>query len=253
MKEISLEEVVKYCQNLLRVSEIEDWPQAMNGLQVANSGKVSRVAAAVDISPNTLRMACEAMADLMLFHHGFFWSGLQPWTGVLYEIIRDIIQNDIALYSVHLPLDAHPQIGNNALLTKMLELENPQPFMEMKGQNIGIRGTRQIERQKLKTLLEEKLGAPCTLLPFGPKSSEAIGIVSGGAGEETADAHLEGIDTYITGEGPHWTWVSAQELKINVIYGGHYKTESFGVQALAEELFKEFSLPWLFLDDPSGL
>ena len=253
MKKISLDKIVTHCQSLLRVSEFEDWSQAMNGLQVANSGKVTRIAAAVDISPNTLRMACEIKADLMLVHHGFFWSGLQPWIGGRYEMIRDMIQNDIALYSVHLPLDAHPKIGNNALLAQMLGLKTVKPFMKLKGQTIGFRGTRKIHREKLKSLLEEKLGSPCKLLPFGPETSQSIGVVSGGAGEETPDAHFEGVDTYITGEGPHWTWGTAQELKINVIYGGHYKTESFGIQALAENLSRKFSLPWHFLDDPSGL
>ncbi|MBO7392384.1 MAG: Nif3-like dinuclear metal center hexameric protein [Verrucomicrobia bacterium] len=253
MKAQSLEKIVAHCQTLLKVAEFEDWAEAMNGLQVQNSGKVTRIAAAVDISPRTVKMACDADANLLMIHHGFFWGGIRPWTGKRYEILRMLVQNDIAVYSAHLPLDAHPTLGNNALLCKKLGLKKIKPFMMMKGQTIGFKGELRIDRQRLKTLFEKILGAECRLLACGPEKCLRIGVVSGGAGEETADAFNEGVDTYITGEGPHWTWTTAQELGINVLYGGHYKTEQFGIQALAENVSKKFKIPWSFLDDPSGL
>jgi putative NIF3 family GTP cyclohydrolase 1 type 2 len=135
----------------------------------------------------------------------------------------------------------------------MLGLKNIKPFMKLKGQTIGFRGTRKIHRDKTQIPPRRKLGSPCMLLPFGPETSQSSASSQAALARKTPDAHFEGVDTYVTGEGPHWTWGTAQELKINVIYGGHYKTESFGIQALAENLSGKFSLPWHFLDDPSGL
>lgn len=251
--EVCLQKIVEHCTELLSIGEFHDWAEAMNGLQVANQGSVTRIAAAVDISVRTVKMAREAGADLLMVHHGFFWGGMRPWTGKRYEMLRNLMEGNIAVFSAHLPLDAHPKIGNNALLAKMLGLKNVEPFMSMKGQTIGFKGTRKIKREELARLFEKVLGAPCVTLPCGTEDCHKIGVVSGGAGEEVADAFYEGVDTYITGEGPHWTWTTAQELGINVLYGGHYNTERFGIQALAENVSKKFGLPWSFLDDPSGL
>lgn len=253
MKSVALPTIIRHCQKLLRIEEFTDYAEAMNGLQVANTGQVTRIVAAVDISVRTIQMARENKANLLLVHHGFFWGGMRPWTGKRYEMLRNLVDGDIAVYSAHLPLDAHTTIGNNAILVKKLGLKNVQPFLTLKGQPIGFKGTLKITRDKLRDRFEKILGADCTLLPCGPDNCFKIGVVSGGAGEETADAFHEGVDTYLTGEGPHWTWTTAQELGINVLYGGHYKTEQFGIQALAENVSKKFGLPWSFIDDPSGL
>jgi dinuclear metal center YbgI/SA1388 family protein len=163
------------------------------------------------------------------------------------------VENNLAVYSSHLPLDAHPQLGNNAQLAAALELKNLKPFFESHGQNIGFKSTVRISRAELAERLGRATGVKPHLLPGGKEICERIGIVTGGAGAELKQAVAEGVDTFITGEGPHWTYALAEELELNVFYGGHYATETFGVQALAAELSKKFNVPWEFLDHPTGL
>ncbi len=253
MARARLLEITSYCNRLLRVGEMEDYPGAVNGLQVENSGRVSRIAAAVDASLATLRMAAEARSDLLIVHHGLFWGPSHPWTGRRYELLRSVLDADLAVYSCHLPLDAHPSLGNNALLCDALGLRKRRPFFTSHGQAIGYRADRKILRDELSDRLRKATGAEARLIPAGPKICRSIGVVSGGAGGELKIAAAEGVDTFITGEGPHWTYALAEELGINVIYGGHYATETFGVKALAAHLSARFKVPWAFLDHPSGL
>lgn len=253
MARASLREITSYCNRLLRVDEMEDYPGAVNGLQVENSGRVSRIAATVDASLATARMAAEAKSDLLIVHHGLFWGPSHPWTGRRYELLRCLLDADLAVYSCHLPLDAHPSLGNNALLCDALGLRKGRPFFISHGQAIGFRADKKILRDELSDRLRKATGAEVRLIPGGPKLCCKIGVVSGGAGGDLKIAAAEGVDTFITGEGPHWTYALAEELGINVIYGGHYATETFGVKALAAHLSSRFKLPWTFLDHPTGL
>jgi len=251
----SLAAIVRHCDKLLRPADFKDWDGAANGLQVENSGAVTRIAAAVDASLATIELAIAARADLMIVHHGLFWSPTHPWTAKRYEMLRLLIENNLAIYSSHLPLDAHPKLGNNAHLAASLGFKPSKlkPFFFEKGQNIGLRAKINISRDELSSRLEKILGAKPTLLPGGPENCRQIGIVTGGAGAELKKAAAEGVDTFITGEGPHWTYALAEDAGINVFYGGHYATETFGVKALAAELSAKFHLPWQFLDHPTGL
>jgi dinuclear metal center YbgI/SA1388 family protein len=176
-----------------------------------------------------------------------------PWTGPRYELFSLLIKKNIAVYSSHLPLDAHPRIGNNALLAKALGLTGLTPFFFEKGRHLGFKGKKSISRKDLAAKLTAILGRSPTLLPGGKERCEQIGIVTGAAGSQLKLAADEGVDTFITGEGPHWTHALAEDLGLNVFYGGHYATETFGVKALAAVLSKKFNLPWVFLDHPSGL
>lgn len=246
-------EIAAYCNKLLRVGLMEDYPGAVNGLQVENTGKVSRIAAAVDASLATVRMAAEANADLLIVHHGLFWGPSHPWTGRRYELLRSLLDADLAVYSCHLPLDAHPTLGNNALLCDALGLRNRRPFFLSHGQPIGYRSDKKILRDAIADRLRKATRAEARVIPGGPPVCRRIGVVSGGAGGDLKIAAAEGVDTFITGEGPHWTYALAEELGINVIYGGHYATETFGVKALAAHLATRFSVPWSFVDHPTGL
>ena len=217
---MELTELVSYVDGYLRVLEVPDAPHAINGLQVANAGTVSRLAAAVDLCEATVRMAAEQGADLLLVHHGLFWGGLQPLTGRAYRRVAGLMAQNIALYSAHLPLDLHPDVGNNAVLARQLAaLTSSAP----------------------------------RLMAFGPERVRRVGIVTGAAGSMIAQAAAAGLDTFVTGEGPHHTFFDAEELKLNVFYAGHYATETVGVKALAEHLHVRFHLPWTFLDHPTGL
>ncbi len=198
-------------------------------------------------------MATGAGANLLLVHHGLFWSARQPWTGPRLEMIRLLVEHDLAVYSSHLPLDAHPRIGNSRLLARALALPNPRPFFEARGQLIGVRADARLERTELARRLAVAAGTPPIILPGGPAICLSIGIVTGGAGADLADAARQGVDTFVTGEGPHWTAALAEELQLNVLYAGHYATETFGVKGLAAHLSRRFGIPWEFMDCPTGL
>ncbi|MGD0206039.1 MAG: Nif3-like dinuclear metal center hexameric protein [Verrucomicrobiota bacterium] len=253
MPKVPLAAIVKHCDRLLRTKEIGDYDGAANGLQVGNSGTVSRIAAAVDASLATVRLAIAAKADLLIVHHGLFWGPSHPWTGKKYELLRLLMENNLAVYSSHLPLDAHPRLGNNAQLCAALGLKNLRPFFVTHGQCIGFQSRTKISRIELAAKLARATGAKPRIIPGGGEICRCIGVVTGGAGGDLKLAADEGVDTFITGEGPHWTYALAEECGLNVFYGGHYATETFGVKALASHLSKKFKLPWEFLDHPTGL
>jgi dinuclear metal center YbgI/SA1388 family protein len=248
-----LADIVRYCDRLLRTGEFNDWDGAVNGLQVENRGTVTRIAVAVDASLATVKLAIAARADLLIVHHGLFWNPGHPWTGARYELLTLLLENNLAVYSSHLPLDAHPRLGNNAQLCLALALKKRKPFFFERGRFIGYKLETRLKRQELTARLHHALKAPPKLLAGGPDVCRRIGVVTGGAGSELKKAAREGVDTLITGEGPHWTFALAEELGLNVFYGGHYATETFGVKALAKHLAHKFKLPWTFLDHPSGL
>ena len=248
-----LNEIVEYCDKLLRIGEIGDYPNAWNGLQVANAGGVTKIAAAVDACGYTIDAAADLGCDLLIVHHGLFWQGLQPVTGGRYRRLKRALDAGLAVYSAHLPLDAHPRIGNNALLCTALGLENTVPFAPYKGTCVGLRACGEIGRTELAARLERAVGGPIRLSFGGPELAREIGVVTGGAGSAVQEMAEAGIDTFITGEGPHWTFPLAEDLRINLLYGGHYATETFGVKALAAEISARFHVPWMFIDHPTGL
>ena len=249
----SLSEIVEYTDKYLRIPEIEDWPNALNGLQIQNSGRVSKIGAAVDVSTRVLTEAAKKDIDLLLVHHGLFWPGLQPISGALHRQLKRAFENDIAVYGAHLPLDIHPEVGNNAQLAAALGLKSAKPFFEEKGQLIGLRAKVSLSRDDLIRRLRKALGGPVKAFNSGPKKTNVIGVITGGAGSEIYRVAQERIDMFITGEAPHWAAIAAEELGMNLILGGHYATETFGVKALAAHLSKRFKLPWEFLDFPTGL
>jgi len=248
-----LRQLVDYCNDLLRIGEIADWPNAMNGLQIENSGKLTKVGAAVDASTRTMDGAIERGINLLIVHHGLFWPGLQPITGGRRRMLERAFEHDVALYSAHLPLDVHSALGNNAQLAGALGFQNTEPFLEQKGQPVGLKVNAQIPRAELAGNLERALGGPVKLFARGPEQTQTIALITGGAGAEIYAVAQEGIDTFITGEAPHWAAVAAEEIGMNLLLGGHYATETFGVKALAAHLSDRFGLPWEFLDFPTGL
>jgi dinuclear metal center YbgI/SA1388 family protein len=249
----TLAQIVSYADEHLRIGEIGDWPNALNGLQFENSGTVTKIGAAVDASSRTIDAAIDGGVNFLIVHHGLFWPGLQPITGSRRRMIDRVLRHDLALYSAHLPLDVHSVLGNNAQLAAALGFEQTAPFFEAKGQQIGLKIEAEISRDELAKKLEQSLGGPVKMFAAGPAQSKSIGLITGGAGSEIYDVAREGIDTFITGEAPHWAAVAAEELGINLLLGGHYATETFGVKALAAHLSERFALPWRFIDSPTGL
>lgn len=249
----TLDEVVTFLDRELKTSAISDYAGAVNGLQLANSGKIGRVIAAVDASLPVIQSVAAEGGGLLIVHHGMFWQGVQPVTGAFYQKLKIAMEADLAIYSSHLPLDIHPEWGNNIQLARAIELQNPIPFLDHKGNGMGLRGDWQGSREELLESLSLFLGATAHISPGGPEVISKIGIITGGAGSEIARVAATGVDTFITGEGPHWSFPLAQELGINLIYAGHYATETSGVCALAQALTCHFNIPWTFSDHPSGL
>ena len=253
MPHATLAALVAHCDKILRTAEIGDYDNAANGLQAQNGGTVKKIAAAVDASISTIELAIAAKADLLIVHHGLFWTVRQPWTKKNYALLRLLVKNDLAVYSSHLPLDAHPKLGNNVQLCAALGLKKLKPFFHSHGQTLGFKSQTKIERTELARRLERATGVKPRVIPGGKDICQWIGVVTGGAGAELKQAAAEGLDTFVTGEGPHWTFGVAEELGLNVLYGGHYATETFGVKALAAHLAQKFGIPWEFLPYPTGL
>lgn len=255
MRRLALNQVVAALNKELRVTELPDYSNALNGLQLENSsGQVRRVACAVDACEPIIRQAIEAEADLLLVHHGLFWNGLQRLEGAAFSKLRLAIEGGLAIYSAHLPLDIHPSLGNNALLARALQVRRCTPFFPWKNLLLGLRATVSLDRAQLVEKTRAAIGGgPVHLCPGGPSRVRQLGIITGGAGSEIAAIAAEGIDTFITGEGPHWSYTLAEELGVNILYAGHYATETFGVRALAAWLERKFGLPHVWLDHPTGL
>jgi dinuclear metal center YbgI/SA1388 family protein len=260
MADVPLGELVSYLDEYLRVREVPDERNAVNGLQVENSGQIGRIVAAVDASQATIDgLAAGPVGSLLLVHHGLLWDGNVPLIGRRYRRVAALLAQDAALYAAHIPLDLHPEVGNNVVLAERLGIEVAGWFGDYRGSPIGVwghAGARYSSREALVTEVNRALGTftpGARLIPGGPERVSRIGIITGGAGSMIAAARDAGLDTYITGEGAHHTFFDAVEWGLNVIYAGHYATETLGVQALASHLGERFNLDWEFHDHPTGM
>jgi dinuclear metal center YbgI/SA1388 family protein len=249
---MNTEELAAYLDEFLGVADVPDAERAWNGLQVTNSGVVSCIAAAVDASEAAIDAAIAAGCDLLLVHHGLFWDGGVPVTGRRYRRLQKLLAHDVAVYSAHLPLDVHPQVGNNAVLARELGVATRGTFGTYHGIEVGVWGRLETTRAGLARVLEDVLGGPVRVVGGGAQRIRTVGVVTGGGGSMIGAAIEAGLDAYVTGEGAHHTYFDAMEGGINVFYAGHYATETWGVRALAAHLESRFDLPWGFVDQPTG-
>jgi dinuclear metal center YbgI/SA1388 family protein len=261
---VSLNELVAYLDEYLRIKQIPDEVNAVNGLQVENSGQVGGFVAAVDASEETIDGVSAALEPgqpppILLVHHGLLWEGNLPLTGRRYRRVAGLLDHDIALYAAHIPLDVLWEVGNNAVLAERLRIRVEGWFGSYRGIAMGVWGhapgsltTRESIALELDRVLHTLKGS-ATLIPGGPAKPARIGIITGAAGNMIGEARGAGLDTYITGEGPHHTYFDAMEWGLNVVYAGHYATETLGVQAMASHLAERFDLEWDFHDHPTGL
>ena len=225
------DEVMTYLGDYLRIGEVPDYPGALNGLQLANDGTVSRIGAAVDACLPVVREAVARGIDFLIVHHGMFWSGAQRIEGGYYEKLKAALDGNLAIYSAHLPLDVHETVGNNVVLADALGMGETAPFMEWKGIHVGRRARVEMRLEELVEKVSAVVGGGTVHVCAGGSAEvRELGVVTGGAGGEVAQAAAEGVDTLVTGEGPHWSYTAAEELGINVLYAGHYATETFGVK-----------------------
>ena len=249
----SLAQLTAWLDDYLKIGHFPDHAGAVNGLQVENGGVVARILAAVDASQASIEAAARQPGTLLLVHHGLLWDGNRPVTERRYRRLRAAIMGEVAVYSAHLPLDAHPEVGNNVLLARRLGMTVTGPFGRYKDVDIGLHGVIDEDRDALCARLTQALGSPVRLIGGGPQRTRRVALITGGAGSSVVEAAARGCDTYITGEGSHHTWFDAMEGGVNLIYAGHWATETLGVQALAAKVATEFGLPWEFFAQPTGL
>lgn len=255
----TLAEIAEHLDDLLRTADTPDYPSALNGVQVEHGDEIVKVAAAVDARERTIRGAIDAGANLLLVHHGLFWGGLQPLRGPMLRRVRALLDASLAIYSSHLPLDAHPELGNNVLLARELGLAPSGGFARYKTIDIGVMGDADLPTAQLierADAFARHYGGSARHSPAAPQRlTRRWGVCTGaGASRETLEeATARGIDTLIVGEGPHWTAIDADELGITIIYAGHYATETLGVRALADYVSRAYGVPWTFIDVPTGL
>ena len=251
--------IATHLNTLLDTASIPDYAGALNGVQLANRGPITRIAASVDISRRVVEQVIQADANLLIVHHGMFWGGAQPVIGAAYERMRLLITHNVAVYSSHLPLDAHASLGNNVLLARTLGLEPTAGFARFKTVDVGVRGECDVDTtelcQRADAFARAHSGnARATLIPPGHRTRRWGVCTGAGASSETLlEAQVLGLDTVIVGEGPHHTAVAADDLGIVVIYAGHYATETLGVRAIAEHLTAIFDIPSVFIPAPTGL
>jgi dinuclear metal center YbgI/SA1388 family protein len=248
-----LEQILYFLEDLFGTSTFPDYPNALNGLQVQGRDEVGHVGAAVDASEETIAEAVRGTVDLLVVHHGLFWDGLGPITGARFRKAGALIKSSVGLYSLHLPLDSHPELGNNVLLARRLGLDPAARFGSFKEVEIGWWAETVMTREDLLARLREAVEGGARLIPGGPAEVRRVGVLTGEGASAIAEAVSLGLDTLITGEVPHHAYHEAMEAGLNLMLGGHYATETFGVKALAERLAEEFHLSWEFLHFPTGL
>lgn len=252
MPSVALAEIAGFLDDHLAVPGFPDYPNALNGIQVEGVGPVRRVAAAVDASRAVID-ASRGWADLLIVHHGLFWNGLQPLTGRHFGRIKALVETNTALYSAHLPLDAHAEVGNSAILARKLGLERLEPFGDYQGVAVGWKGVADVPLRDLARRLKEATGDRAQILPGGPGHVTTAAVITGAAGSALPEAAAAGVDLLVTGEAQHHHAIDAAELGVSVLLGGHYATETWGVKALARLLEQRFGIEGRFVDSPTGL
>lgn len=232
---------------------------SLNGIQIQNSApdtkQITKIAFAVDACQASVQAAAEKGAQMLFVHHGLFWGGCETITGSHYKRVAPFIQHDIALFASHIPLDANHEVGNNYGLAYRLNLQNCEPFGLWRGMTLGVKGVLPTTLT-IQELASKVLGAKESalhILPFGKKDISTVGIISGGAGDDVDQAIAQNLDAYITGEIGHELYHFIQENQINAIAGGHYQTETVGVNLVRQKVEKELGLETVFIDLPTGL
>ncbi len=243
----SLGDIVAFCDTRTGRAEIRDFSGAENGLQIENGGHVTKVGAAVDAGIVPFERAVESGIDFLIVHHGMFWTPPIPLTGRHFRKVKIALDGGLAVYASHLPLDAHPEIGNNALLAQALHLRPEKRFLEYEGTPIGLLAGGIETRAELRSRLENLFPGSVTAIEYGRKNLRRIALLTGSGRSALAHLKANGTDTLVTGELRQEHFNLAQEEGFNLYCCGHYATEVFGVQALAREVAEKFGLEWEFV------
>jgi len=242
----TLQEITDYCDQRTRRAAFKDFPGAHNGLQVANDGRVTKIGAAVDAGLIPFQKAVSLGVDFLIVHHGMYWDMPRPLVGPVYERVATLVRGNCALYSNHLPLDAHPELGNNAGLMQQLGLTASRSYLVREGEPIGSIARASEPRAALRQRLES-LYPRVIAVEYGSPEPAEIAFCSGSGNSAVPELSREGVDTLVTGELREEWFNVAQEQRLNLYVCGHYATEVHGVRALAAELSTTFGIPWEFV------
>nr|AGS53652.1 FIG137478: hypothetical protein YbgI [uncultured bacterium contig00086] len=246
----------EFFRGLLDLEEFKDADNSLNGIQVDNNGsEFNNIAFAVDACLEAFKRAAEAGAGMIFVHHGLFWGSPLRIEGSHRERIKFLLDNNIALYAVHLPLDQHPRLGNNAALAELLGIRVKEPFGLYHGHKVGYKGilSSPLTVEEAVKKISFMGRAPSGVFPFGKKENLSCAVISGGAAYEALQAIEEGVDLYVSGESAHSLYHQAMESRINIIAGGHYSTEVWGVRRMMDECVNELKADAEFIDLPTGL
>lgn len=247
-----LRDVVRFLDEHLRINEISDDANALNGLQVEAATEVTRVACAVDAGEPSIEEACLRGADLLVVHHGLLWGGHRPITGPHARKLKRCFMAGLSVYAAHLPLDIHLEVGNNAGILRALGLTADGGFGKYHGIEIGMTAPCDLTLEELAAQVRTKVGE-CRLAGKGPARIRRLGVASGSGGSLVASAARSGLDALLTGEGPHHAALDAEERGLHLLLAGHYRTETFGPKAVGALLAKAFAVPWSFIEHDTGL
>ncbi len=253
---VELGRLVSHLNTYLCVSEFDE--RAVNGLQVTGRKSIGKIAFAVDGVLETFQKAVAAGADMLIVHHGIYWGCQYPLRGADYKRIKLLMDHEMALYAVHLPLDAHPEVGHNVNLLKQLGVmeDSLAPFGDYQGRTIGFRGrVPQVTRDQMTRRLETLLDGPVKVLGFGPEKVRSVACVTGQGADfaHVREAKIQNIHYYISGEASHPIYHYARENEVTLALGGHYRTETFGLEALSAYLEGTFGLETCFIHCPTGM
>jgi dinuclear metal center YbgI/SA1388 family protein len=248
----ALVDILAYLDRLLEPDAFDDY--GPNGLQVPGTGEVELVATGVSAHRELFDLAAEAGAQLVISHHGLFWDS-QPrsLTLAMKSRLEALFASNISLAAYHLPLDAHPEVGNNALISDALGLERSEPFGGHRGRTIGFvaRSPEGLTLDELRERCRTAFGQEPFVCPFGPERVHTVGVVSGGAASSLAEAADQGLDAFLTGEPAEYAMADAREAGLHFVAGGHYATETFGVRRLGDLLGERFGVQHRFIDVPN--
>jgi len=250
---MKLESLLQYLAGYLDLENVPDYPPAHNGLQVDGPDEVARIGFAVDASERAIEMAVREDCDLLVVHHGMFWDGGVPVVGRRFRKLHALMGAKMGLYAAHLPLDGHAEVGNCAVLTRELGLEPAGRFGDYSGYEMGFWAETDEDPREFRDRIAGVVGRDVHMIDGGADRIYRVGIVTGAASSLIPDAAAAGLDALLTGEGPHHSYYDAVEHGVTAYYAGHYATETWGLKALGAHLEERFELPWVFLDDPSGL
>ena len=249
------DQITEFLSRELELDRFQD--ASLNGLQVEGATEISKLAVAVDAGLSVIQRAAQIDAQMLLVHHGIFWNKVEPVTGAHARTLRCLLENNINLSAIHLPLDAHPQLGNNAILAKLLKLSDLKPAANFEGNTIGWIGTNS-EGQDLKAItstLGKLTGCVENFvsLNFGPDTPKRICVVSGSGADQLYNFKKEGFDTLVTGEPKQFAYHFCKDNRLNAFFPGHYATETLGVCETARALAKRFDIEWELIDEPTGI